>query len=302
MKKLLILGAVTCENVIYVEKLPKGNEEIKPIRNEERPGGSGAHIAGFLKGMNLPYILGACIGSGVYGEKAEELLKDLEVTLHDEEPAGSLLRMIDAEKKQSFILVPGSEYTFHEESVEDVSNEELAGAVVCGDYLCDENTDALLEWMSWLECPIYFVPGIRMDEIDRETLESLFSLSPVIIAAGRDILALSGEKDPIAGMKKLHSLSDNDVIALLGQAGAAAVHDEETYRTAESEVLEEADDISIDEFAAGYCSALLGHVDRKNSLVFALEAAERCTHHDHQADDYDFTALKQRLAEMIIHG
>lgn len=302
MKELLILGAVTCENVTYVEALPKGNEEIRPIRTEEKLGGSGARMASFLAGMNLPYVLSAVYGSGAYGEKAEELGEHLHLSYRSDAPAGSLLRMIDRSGKQSFVLVPGIEYTFHSETVEDLSNDELALAAVTGDYLCDENSDELLEWMSWLTCPIWFVPGMRLDEIEPETLESLYSLSPGILASAEDILFLSGQKDPIQGMKALHEKTGSDVAVLLGKDGAAALHDEEIYRTDEEAELESADAISTDEFAAAYLSALMGHVDRKNSLVFAKEAAARSLHNNHEMSDYDFRALKQRLAEMIMHG
>lgn len=304
MKKILILGAASCEIVNEVKELPKGNEEIKPLRTYERLGGSGAHMAAFLEGMHLPYILAAATGSGPYGEQVQTFLdeKKIKAAAQTEEPAGCMMRLIDPQGKQSFFLVPGAEYSFQEESVEDISNEDLSACVFTGDFLVDENSDDLLQWMSWLTCTLYFVPGIRLDEMAEETLESIYSLSPVIVSDGSAIVSLSREKDLLAGMKVLGRKTSNTVIALAGKDGAVALHEGETFRTDESGKLAEADDITMDEFASALIAALSSHVDMRNSLVFAKEAAERSVHLKHVLTPYEYQALRQRLAGMIIHG
>jgi sugar/nucleoside kinase (ribokinase family) len=304
MKKILILGAAACDVISHVETLPRGNEEISPLSTEEKLGGSGGTAASFIHGMNLPYQLACVTGTGAYSEKVRTFLREkgMAELMETDEPGGCMMRLIDRQGKQSFFLVPGCEYTFHEETVEDLDNDDLASVFLTDDFLADENSDVLLEWMSWLTCPVYFVSGNRIDEMEPEIMNSLYSLSPMMILDSRTVQALSHKEDVMAGMKQINEWTDNTVVSLLGKDGAAVLHDGETFRTSEDRHMDGADEISNIEFAAALTAALSSHVDIRNSLVFAMEAAERCLHLRHELSDYEFKALKQRLAGMIIHG
>ena len=304
MKKILICAAAALETAAYVETLPKGNEDIRPEKTEESAGGSGLRAAEILRGFRQEYSLLAHSGSGIYGEHLRKLAEEAGIELREPvfETSGCVVRLIDRQGKQSFFLVPGGEFSFNPDEAEYEDSRDLKAAYLTCDYLAGDDGEDVLQMMSYLDCPVYFCPSLRLDETDEEILESLWSLSPVWISEGGDILKVTGEKDIRTAMKALHSKTGREVLALLGSDGLLCYDGDDFFRTETDGELKKADSISAEETAVSFMAARSMGIDLRNSTVFARESAERFTHKNHHPGEYDFAALRQRLVEMITHG
>ncbi len=300
MKSILILGAVTLDVAAYVKDLPKGNEDFQPLRQESRLSGNGYEVKKILDGFGLENELIAPIGTGIYAQQTQEMAEKegIELTHTIDEIQGSTYHIIASDKKQSVFVVPGAEYTYDTSFLEYAGEDDYRAVVLTADYLSSENGDELIDQLSWLQCPIYFVPGGRLENVEEEMIEQALEISSVLYLTNEEVKTLSGVADSLEkGIEVLQKEGEKTVIVYSNTDGLLYMDAEEKLQ-APAETISSLDERRLQNFAS-YLAAVLSGVDVRNALVFAMEFTKLIDRSDGVLDDYDWNEMKQRLVRMI---
>lgn len=297
MKNVLIFGSVYTELLTKVKELPKGNEDIAVLSQVQRVSGAGFICAYTFSHFGFPYQLICNTGLGVYGEYARSAasMKGVEMPETAEGIAGCFYRLMDQNNKEAFFYVPGSEFDWNEEAVNDIDPDEINAVILFGESLIGEGAEELAEYVSRLEKPVWFMPGDRVEEIDPELLENVIDLSDLIYADETAAYVLAGENDQdlFTCAKRIHQISNADIVILKDGEGLYA------YDGEESCIAPEAAKIEAIQSASALFAALNAKIDLKNACVYAASYAARL--HGSLKEEKMFSYEKRKLAELILH-
>lgn len=297
MKKVLIFGAAVTEFRSYVTRLPKGNEDFETLRTEQRISGSGAVCAYTFSHFGFPYAWNTNLGEGVYADYVESMLQKYHVdgNYRKDDIAGCLYRLMDRNENSNFMIVPGSEYDFLEETVEEIDVDEYSSILIFGESLTGQCADALVDFISRCELPIYFVPGERTDEIEEGLLEAMLTMSDVLFVNEQEAYYLADEEfdDLSECAKKLQFLSEGTVAILKNGEGLYVNDGEESYIAPETSFVDEI------QCASALFVALHAKIDFKNACMYAVRYASSL--HGEWKKENQFELERRRLAEIILH-
>ncbi len=300
MKNILVLGAVTLDIAAYVKELPKGNEDFEAKSQEYRLSGNGYTIHQVIHGFGLETDLIAPVGTGIYGEQVREMALKEEISLEheNEEIEGSTYHLIAEDEKQTSFVVPGSEYEYDSSYLEYMDIDDYEAVVLTADYLTGEDGEDLIDQLSWLECPVYFVPGGRIQEVAQDILEQAIEISSTLFLTNEEVQVLSGEEENLEkGIQKLLEIKGKSVIVYSNEDGLLYVNNEERLQT-QKEDISALDERRLQCFASYLCAVCSG-VDIRNAMVFAMEFTKLIDHSHGKLDEYDWNEMKQRLVRMI---
>ncbi len=287
----MIIGPVVTDIVSYVKKLPLGNEEMQVEDYEQRVSGMGYHTALLMSLFHFPYELLSDCGSGVYGTAAYDacLQEGLEVKQNHPGIAGCTYHIVDPGGNYQYYCVPGAEYDFDPDIMQEIDPKQFSAIALCGDMFCGEGADDLMEMLREIELPLYFQCGMRIDEAGEAALSSLYDLNPVLLLNEADAVFLRGKEEDIdTAAKNLHARTKAPVIILKNGEGAYY------YDGTDSYIAPFADQAESEIYYAAFLAARTAGVDWKNALVFAGE----CMRLDE--DEEALQQLRQRLAAMIM--
>ncbi|MDO4500021.1 MAG: PfkB family carbohydrate kinase [Erysipelotrichaceae bacterium] len=250
MDKTLIIGSCTVDIVVPTPKLPKSTEDINSGEHHYSLGGCAYNVAQIFNLLNLPFLHAVTIGSGIYGDFVKKELEknNFPVFRTSNESHGACLCLVEDNGERSFIAYHGIEYKFDRSWFKDIDTSEFKQVFVCG-LEVEEDTGS--EIVSFLEENrienIYFAPGPRLLTIDKDLLNRLMKLKPIIHLNEQEILDYTNAKDVHEAVRILHKENDNDIIVTLGKDGSLLYSKEEefTLLSRESEV--------VDTVGAGDC-------------------------------------------------
>ena len=291
MEKIMIIGPVVTDIVSYVKQLPRGNEEMLVDGYSQQVGGTGYHTARFLNLFHFPYELLADCGSGVYGTFAYDTCVYEGLDVHQMNPgiAGCTYHIVDPRGNYQYFCVPGTEYDFDPDILQEIDLKEFSAIVLCTDMLLGEGADELMEMLREAELPLYLQCGMRVDEIGEDVLSALYALNPILLLSEADAVYLNGSQEEInTAAEKLHAETKAPVIILKAGEGAY-YHDGSEFYIAPYEGV-----CSSEVFYAAFLAARAAHVDFRNSLVFAAECV------DSDEEETSMQRMRERLAAMIM--
>ena len=110
----LFIGAACIDVVIYLERLPKTEENIHPWKQTVSLGGCACNAARAARLVCDRITFAGPVGTGVFGELAErELAKSgLSVSIRTEKENGCCYCFVEDGGKSTFMSVHGGEYAF----------------------------------------------------------------------------------------------------------------------------------------------------------------------------------------------
>ena len=290
MKKAMIIAPVLLDNISYVDELPRGNEELKLGETVQRADGFGYHTALFMSLFNFPYELLSDCASGVYGDwvYAECRNEGLDVKQNNTGTAGSTFHIVDRYGNYQYFCMPGAEYDFDEDLLEEIDLDQYSLIVLSGDMFCGNGTDGLMELLREAELPLYFRCGMRIDETASGVLPAVYALNPVLMLDEADAGYLYGSQADIDAIAAaLYEKTKAPVIILKSGEGAYCNDGHETFIAPVDKPL------NPDVFWPAFITARSAGVDLKNALVFAGECL------DLGADEASLQRARRRLAGMI---
>ncbi len=281
MRKILTVGACVYDTGVFVEKMPKGNEDIMPLKKTERISGFGYCTAGVFSLLNLPYDLCAPVGSGVYGEAVRRQLKDDGIPfIDDSETAGCTYTIIDGTGRAVSLTAEGGEYRFRKEYIPADLND-YAWMLISGNEMHGPGRDELSDCISSFHGNLLFRPGERGALLDLFTLDGIYQNHPVLHLNRNEALTIARTQnhnlEQVA--HQLHKETGNAVIICL-EDGTVLYHDgSETIATEPfgKKVIDESG--MYDSHAAAFAAGRLCGLRPKQALSFAKEyasAVSRC--------------------------
>jgi len=215
MKNTLITGALYCDLTAFVDRLPKGNEDIQAEEYESRAGGLGFLCAYVFQHMNFPYVLLNMQGSGVHADAArsDAEKKGVTVSQNTEDMAGSRCVLIDPKGETRQFLVPGCEYDFSYVSAEDTDPEETDSVIVTDEFFLDEGYGELVEFLQDLERPVSFVTSgilnLAKEGDIQDAVNALVKLSKILWVKEEDLPVILG-KEEYDSEEELKNLAGSD--------------------------------------------------------------------------------------------
>lgn len=297
MKKVLIFGSAVTELRSYVTRLPKGNEDFETQRSEQTISGAGFVCAYTFSHFGFPYTWITNIGGGVYGDFVKETGKKYNVEIPDKQmdTAGCLYRLMDNDGNSSFMLVPGSEYNFYEEDVENIDIDEYSAILVFGESLTGDGADDLADFVCRCEIPVYFMPGERADDMEEDLLDAMLERADILFANESEAYYLANEEfhDLADCAKKLHSLSQGKIVLLKQGEGLYIYDGEESYIAQENAHLDEV------QCACALFASVFAKVDLKNACMYAISYSARLN--GSLKKENQFAYERRKLAECILH-
>ncbi len=225
MKKALFIGASCIDVILYLDRLPKTEEDIHPEKQIMRLGGCAGNAARAAKLVSADVELASPVGTGVFGELADKLLQEegIEVRIRVPEENGCCYCFVEKGGERTFLSVHGAEYSFKREWMSAFDDMEIAYVYVSGLEIEEPTGEALISYLEELserfpQCILFYCPGARGVPLKKKN-ERLFGLHPVLHLNRSEALALSGEKTVEKAAQTLRDKTGNAVIVTMGAEG-----------------------------------------------------------------------------------
>ncbi|NBK96574.1 MAG: carbohydrate kinase family protein [Erysipelotrichia bacterium] len=224
MKPVLVIGNITCDVIMQVEKLPTAQEDVIVHSQSMQLGGCAYNVANLFHLKRLPYKLIACVGTGIYGDYIKRQLKQegYKQRLFSQEEHGCCYCLLDQKGERSFLAYHGSEYHFKKEWMNPYKNDEFALAYVCGLDIEASDGDAILDYLATLKCPIVFACAPRCNKISQQKWEKILALHPILHMNDKEAKQLTQSEHIEEALERLSKLNDHLVIVTLGEQGSVA--------------------------------------------------------------------------------
>ena len=192
-KKALFIGAACVDVVIYLERLPKTEEDLHPHRQEFSLGGCAGNAARAAKLLSDSVELASPVGSGVFRALAEQFLHEanLPIRIRVPEANGCCYCFVEDGGERTFLSVHGAEYTFRREWMRPFDEEDIAYVCVSGLEVEEPTGDALIHYLAeYPERTIVYCPGTRGIGITEKN-RRLFALHPILHLNAKEAAAIA---------------------------------------------------------------------------------------------------------------
>ncbi len=241
MKKTLLVGLTCVDIMIKVPYFPTAGDDINISSSQMIAGGTSFNVSDVLRQMKIPYQLCSPVGRGIYGQFVEELLNRKGIPVFAKIPDrdnGCCYCIIDANSKHTFISDRGAEYSFSREWFKDLDITQVDSIYCSGLEFEDPTGEERAKWIEDIieesrqknnKLTFFFGPGPRCSHIDKNLLERLFALSPIVHINDDEVKALTGKDAVGQAAKIIHEKTNNHVIVTLGEKGSY-VYDHEKQR------------------------------------------------------------------------
>ncbi len=225
---LLFIGSTVADVIIRTPRLPYTGDDVNITSQQVSLGGCAYNAFHTARITGLAdCVLFSPVGTGVWGDWVRSALArqnvDSAVPPVDE-PNGCCYCLVEPDGERTFLCEHGAEYRFHPEWFDALP--AFDGVYVCGLEIEEPTGDVILDWLE--QHPprrLYFAPGPRILHIPPEKMARLIALEAVFHLNEAEICHFTRCEEVEQAAQMLHSLTRNDVIVTLGEAGAYVLHD-----------------------------------------------------------------------------
>ena len=208
-KSVLVLGSTCVDVIIRLERLPKTEENLRPISQQFAMGGCAYNVANVLgrAGADVTFVTPVGL-RGVYGPYVLPILNGqpwVKPVLLPEAENGCCYCLVEASGERTFLSVHGTEYSFMSDWMAPYRNRRFDYGYVCGLELEEPTGGTLVTWLEKETVDtVLYAPGPRGLRVPVERTERLLSLHPM-----------------------LHLNDGNSVVVTLGADGALVLDTQE---------------------------------------------------------------------------
>lgn len=230
MKKVLVIGSTVVDVIIRLNKLPTTGVDINLKWQKMSIGGCAFNVSQAIGYFNVPYLLFSPVGNGIYAEYVLNELKKLNVShaeLNPEEPNGCCYCLVEDDGERSFICEHGAEYRFKKEWFDTLDPNDFDCAYICGLEVEECTGDIIIDFLKKTQIPVYFAPGPRINEIDKNKIERIFSLNPILHVNKTEATTYTRTDNIKDAAKALMNLTANTVIVTDGANGSCCLSRED---------------------------------------------------------------------------
>jgi sugar/nucleoside kinase (ribokinase family) len=237
MRKALMIGSTVADILIRVDHLPSLEEDVNPLGQTISLGGCCYNVSHMLELNNVPYTLFSPVGTGLYGTFVCSKLKEqgIEPVLLSNEENGCCYCIVDRQGSRTFLAVHGTEYRFRKEWFDRLDTREYTDAYICGLEVEEPSGAYIVEFIqNHPELNVFFAPSARIMHVQKERMEAILDVSPIVHLNRREAEWYLGEcgvlEDSGCDIGRLASLLNrrtrNIVFVTDGANGAAACEGE----------------------------------------------------------------------------
>ena len=277
-KNVLVLGSTCVDVIIRLERLPKTEENLRPLDQRFAMGGCAYNVANVLgrAGADVTFVTPVGL-QGVYGPYILPILKEqpwVKPVLLPEAENGCCYCLVEASGERTFLSVHGKEYSFMSDWMAPYRNRRFDYGYVCGLEVEESTGGALVTWLEKKTVDtVLYAPGPRGLRVPAERTERLLSLHPLLHLNEAEARMISGCGDLEAAASTLADRTGNSVVVTLGPDGALALDAEgQLFHIPAFPVSHVADTIGAGDAHAG---ALLLGLSQGLSLKDACALANR---------------------------
>lgn len=223
MKKVLVIGSTVADIIIRLDKIPTTGGDVNVKWQKMSLGGCAFNVSQAIAYWDVPYLLFTPTGTGLYADYIRKETAELGVTradLHPDEPNGCCYCLVEDGGERTFICEHGAEYRFKKEWCDALDPNDFDCAYICGLEMEEVTGDIIIDFLRESKIPVYFAPGPRIMELEKEKMNRILALHPIMHVNRRETLLFSGKDDLKAGAEYIMSLTDNTVIVTDGEKGS----------------------------------------------------------------------------------
>lgn len=221
--KTLLLGNAIVDVVLNIHALPKTGDDIYCQKQTVNIGGCAYNVATILNHFGVDHDLVVPIGEGSYASMIKQELLSQGYKLHIEENGqdnGYCLCLVEDHGERTFITIPGIEGDYRKEWLSSLQGKDYDHIYISGYEMEGRSGKIISEWLQTQQIHnLYFAPGPRITFIEKETMDALFKLHPILHINQSEALSFTQEQDLGTAVRKLYDLTQNELFITLGEAG-----------------------------------------------------------------------------------
>ncbi|MBX5448450.1 PfkB family carbohydrate kinase [Thermogemmatispora sp.] len=226
-RRLVVVGSVLVDLLLYVERLPERGGDLLAQRALQAVGGGFNLLLGAVR-LGLPAAYAGRVGDGLMGSRVRAELEALGIPLllppvvgRD---TGFDIGLVEPDGERTFVTAPGVEAELSREELEALKLQEGDAVYISGYDLCYPlSGDALEVWLPGLApgCLLVLDPGPLVAEIPASRLAEVLRRVDVLSLNARELRLLSGEEEPARGAAQLRTrlAPGGIVVARVGAEG-----------------------------------------------------------------------------------
>lgn len=222
--KTLVIGSAIIDMILQVDRVPISGEDVLGRDFRTMIGGCAYNVAATLRNLSCEHDLCVPVGEGAHADliKKELQKKGYPLLIHDgQKDNGFCFCLVEKSGERTFITVQGIEGEFRKEWFQNIDMSGYKNVYLAGYQACGENGKVMAEWMTGLKgIDIYFAPGPVICDIEKDTMQQIMALHPILHLNKKELLDFTGEDTVKQGLETLYRITQNRIIVTLGSEGA----------------------------------------------------------------------------------
>lgn len=221
--KTLVLGAAIVDKIMNINMLPKSGDDIVASQEITTVGGCAYNVANILNNLEVAHDLVVPVGCGMYGHTIEKdlLNNGYKIFIKDENTDnGYCLCLVENSGERTFITVQGTECEFKKEWLDKLDTNKYNKVYISGYELEGKSGGVIAEFLEKnTHMEIYFAPGPRITYLDKDIMNRIYNLSPIIHLNDKEASEYTNKSDLHQAIEEIHEKSNNSVFITLGPKG-----------------------------------------------------------------------------------
>lgn len=226
MKKVLVIGSTVADIIIRLDKIPTTGGDVNVKWQKMSMGGCAFNVSQAIDYYNVPYLLFSATGTGIYADYIRKNIVEMGVNkaeLNPNEPNGCCYCLVEDGGERTFICEHGAEYRFKKEWCDALNPEDFSCAYICGLEMEESTGDIIIDFLRESKIPVYYAPGPRINEMDKDKMDRILALSPILHVNRNEATSYTGIDTLYDAAKKLMGLTNNTVIITDGENGSCCL-------------------------------------------------------------------------------
>ena len=278
-KEILVIGSTVADIIINVNVLPTTAQDIHVKSQTTSLGGCAYNVSAMIDLFGVPYTLFSPVGKGMYGDFVRKELDARGIISPVPTPDnenGCCYCFVEESGERTFISYHGAEYLFEKEWFDVLNPDRFSYAYICGLEIEDKTGDVIVDFLEKSKIKPVFAPGPRIDKIDKNLMERIFALHPIVHLNEDEVTRYTETANIESASMVLFDMNGETVIVTTGEKGSCYYDGKDFVSVAAVKPERIVDTIGAGD---GHCGAVLACLAKglrlDEALAKANEAASR---------------------------
>lgn len=275
MKTVLVIGSVSIDYVLFMDKFPSSGETLVGKSREIRPGGKGENQAVALSRSNKVITNMVCaVGNDLEGKQILDVLKKNKVNtsfiIVDCEVTGNATIFVDSTGQNKIVIIPGANAKLRSEDI-DIKLIENCDYVVIQNEIPEVTNEFVIKQASKLGKIVVYNPAPF-----RKFNEELLGFIDYFMPNEVELFQYTKMQNPFDGAKFLIEKGVKNVVVTLGENGSLFVNKNQAIKV-DAKKVKVIDTVAAGDTYVGYfVASLASGLDIKKSMEYATIASSIC--------------------------